>query len=33
MIKKYDEEQDEIVRTHNYYRGKIDPIITNIKQN
>lgn len=27
-----DEEKEEIVRAHNYYRGKVDPIATNMEQ-
>ena len=27
-----EEEQEEIVRAHNYYRGKVDPIATNMEQ-
>ena len=27
-----DEEKEEIVRAHNFYRGKVDPIATNMEQ-
>lgn len=27
-----DEEKQEIVRAHNYYRGKVDPLATNMEQ-
>ena len=27
-----DEEKQEIVRAHNYFRGKVDPIATNMEQ-
>lgn len=27
-----DEEKEEIVRAHNYFRGKVDPIATNMEQ-
>lgn len=27
-----DEEKEEIVRAHNLYRGKVDPIATNMEQ-
>ena len=27
-----DEEKEEIVRAHNYYRGRVDPIATNMEQ-
>ena len=27
-----DEEKEEIVRAHNYFRGKVDPIATNMEE-
>ena len=27
-----DEEKEELVRAHNFYRGKVDPIATNMEQ-
>jgi hypothetical protein len=27
-----DEEKEEIVRAHNFYRGRVDPVATNMEQ-